>query len=162
MENIYRLRNKGLSAPRAAVQGAKQVAAPIVASTLTTICVFLPMIYVKGTVGDMLMPFAFTMTYALVASLIVALTVVPTMGMAMLKNTKERQHKWFDKVKNVYGKVLEKCLRRKWVPILIAVVLLVVCVIQVFRTGLVMMDDMESNQISVSLTMDDDTDKRCV
>lgn len=159
MENIYRLRNKGLSAPRAAVQGAKQVAAPIVASTLTTICVFLPMIYVKGTVGDILMPFAFTMTYALVASLVVALTVVPTMGMAMLKNTKERQHKWFDKVKNVYGKVLEKCLRRKWVPILIAVVLLVVCVIQVFRTGLVMMDDMESNQISVSLTMDDDTDK---
>ena len=105
------------------------------------------------------MPFAFTMTYALVASLVVALTVVPTMGMAMLKNTKERQHKWFDKVKNVYGKVLEKCLRRKWVPILIAVVLLVVCVIQAFRTGLVMMDDMESNQISVSLAMDDDTDK---
>ncbi len=49
MENVYRLRNRGLSAPRAAVQGAKQVAAPIVSSTLTTICVFLPMIYVKGT-----------------------------------------------------------------------------------------------------------------
>src|SRR5699024_6968269 len=53
MENIYRLRNMGVSAPRAAVQGTKQVAAPIVASTLTTICVFLPLVYVEGTVRQL-------------------------------------------------------------------------------------------------------------
>lgn len=159
MENIYRLRNMGISAPRAAVQGAKQVAGPIVASTLTTICVFLPMVYVTGTVSDMLIPFAFTMTYALVASLIVALTVVPTIGASILKNTKAKKHKWFDKVQDIYGRTLEKCLRHKLIPIVISIVLLVLCVVQVFRTGLVMMDDMASNYISVSLVMDKDTDK---
>lgn len=159
MENIYRLRNMGVSAPRAAVQGTKQVAAPIVASTLTTICVFLPMIYVEGTVRQLLIPFAFTMTYTLVASLIVALTVVPTMGASILKNTKDKSHKWFDKIKEVYGVVLEKCLRHKLVPLLISIVLLVVCVVQVFRTGLVMMDDMVSSSISVNLTMPGDVDK---
>lgn len=159
MENVYRLKNMGLSAPRAAVQGAKQVAAPIIASTLTTICVFLPMVYIKGNVSDMLMPFAFTMTYALVASLIVALTVVPTIGASILKNTKEKKHKWFDKVQEAYGNLLEKCLRHKIVPLAIAIVLLVVCIIQVFRTGLVMMDDMVSSHISVGLTMEEDVDK---
>lgn len=159
MENIYRLRNMGLSAPRAAVQGAKQVASPIISSTLTTICVFLPMVYIKGSVSDMLMPFAFTMTYALVASLIVALTVVPTIGASILKNTKEKKHKWFDKVQEAYGKLLEKCLRHKVVPLVIAIVLLVVCIIQVFNTGLVMMDDMVSSHISVGLTMEEDVDK---
>lgn len=159
MENIYRLRNMGISAPRAAVQGAKQVAGPIVASTLTTVCVFLPMVYVKGIVSDMLIPFAFTMTYALVASLIVALTVVPTIGASILKNTKTKKHKWFDKVQEIYGRTLEKCLRHKLIPIVLAIVLFVLCVVQVFRTGLVMMDDMVSNYISVSLVMDEDTDK---
>ncbi len=159
MENIYRLKNMGVSAPRAAVQGTKQVAAPIIASTLTTICVFFPMVYITGTVSDLLIPFAFTMTYTLMASLIVALTVVPTIGASVLKDAKEKQHKIFDKVKETYGTVLEKCLRHKSISLLVAIVLLAICVFQVFRTGLVMMDDMVSNHISVSLEMEEDTDK---
>lgn len=159
MENIYRLRNMGVSAPRAAVQGTKQVAAPIVASTLTTICVFLPLVYVEGTVRQLLIPFAFTMTYTLVASLIVALTVVPTIGASILKNAKDKEHKWFDKVKEAYGRLLAKCLRHKLIPLLISIILFVVCVVQVFRTGLVLLDDMSSNSISVSLIMEEDVDK---
>lgn len=160
MENVYRLRSMGISASRAAVQGTRQVAAPIVSSTITTICVFLPMIYVKGTVREMLIPFAFTMTYALVASLIVSLTVVPTISSAVLKKTKNSTYKWFEKLKDIYAGVLEKCLKHKVIPIAIAVLLLALCVAQVFRMGLVMMDDMESNQISVSLEMKDDTDRK--
>ena len=114
IENVYRLRNRGISAPRAAVQGAKQVAGAIIASTLTTICVFLPMVYTSGTVSQLMIPFAFTISYALIASLIVALTVV---------------------------------------------VLLAICVAKVFSTGLVLMDDMESNQISATLTFDKTIDK---
>lgn len=159
MENIYRLRNMGVSAPRAAVQGTKQVAAPIVASTLTTICVFLPLVYVEGTVRQLLIPFAFTMTYTLVASLIVALTVVPTIGASILKNAKDKEHKWFDQVKEAYGRLLTKCLRHKLIPLLISIILLVVCVVQVFRTGLVVLDDMSSNSISVSLKLEEDIDK---
>lgn len=156
MENIYRLRHKGIPAAQAAVQGAKQVAGPIIASTITTICVFLPMVYTTGMVSQLLVPFAFTISYALIASLIVALTVVPTMGSVMLKTTKEKNHKLFEGVKEAYGKALGFCLRFKIVPLLLAVVLLVLSIIQTSRTGLVMMDDMDSNQISISMTLDKD------
>lgn len=156
MENIYRLRLRGIPAAKAAVQGTKQVAAPIIASTITTICVFLPMVYTTGMVSQLLMPFVFTISYALAASLIVALTVVPAMGSLLLKRTKKPRHSIFDKVQNAYSVVLDKCLRFKIVPLVLAVLLLVVCVMRVFKTGIVMMDDMDSNQISVSMTLEDD------
>ena len=64
MENIYRFRNEGMSASKAAVRGTAQVAGPILASTITTICVFLPMVYTSGMVSQLIMPFAFTISYA--------------------------------------------------------------------------------------------------
>lgn len=160
MENIYRFRNEGMSASKAAVRGTAQVAGPILASTITTICVFLPMVYTSGMVSQLLMPFAFTISYALIASLLVALTVVPTMGSVLLRKTKDVKQPWFDKIKDVYGKVLELALRFKIVPLAISIVLLVLCVMQSMRTGIVMMDDMDSNQIAVSMTLDDNVKKR--
>ena len=65
----------------------------------------------------------------------------------------------FDKIKDVYGKVLELALRFKIVPLAISIVLLVLCVMQSMRTGIVMMDDMDSNQIAVSMTLDDNVKK---
>lgn len=159
IENIYRLRNRGISAARAAVQGAKQVAAPIIASTITTIAVFFPMVYTTGTIADLLMPFAFTISYALFASLIVALTVVPTMGSVLLKNTKPKEHKWFDKLSDIYGKALGFFLNHKILPLVVAIVLLVVSTIGAFKTGLVLFDDMESNQISGTLVLQDDVSR---
>lgn len=159
IENVYRLRNHGLSPARAAVQGARQVAAPIVASTLTTICVFMPMVFVNGLVSQLLIPFALTISYALVASLAVALTIVPTMGSVVLKNESSKKHDIFDRVKAFYGKILGYCLKVKIVPLAIAIVLLVICIVQSFRTGLVMMDDADSDEISITMTLDKDTDK---
>lgn len=160
MENIYRLRNKGLSAPRAAVQGTKQVMGPIIASTITTICVFLPMVYTTGIVSQLLIPFSFTISYSLIASLLVAITVVPTMGSIVLKKVKNPKHGLFDKIKDAYGKSLEFCLRFKIIPLGVAIALLVVCIWRLSSMGLVMMDSMESNQISVSLEVDKETSKK--
>lgn len=159
MENIYRLRNEGMSAAKAAVQGTKQVAGPIIASTITTICVFLPMVYTSGIVSQLLMPFTFTISYALCASLLVALTVVPALGSIMLKKTKPITQKWFESFKEVYGKFLASCLRHKWIPLGIAIILFVICTVQAFTSGLVMLDDMDSNQISVTLQLEDDVEK---
>lgn len=131
----------------------------IIASTLTTICVFLPMVYTSGTVSQLMIPFAFTISYALIASLIVALTVVPTISSVVLRKTKEQNHRFFDKVKEKYEVALEFCLNHKIVPIGISIVLLAICVAKVFSTGLVLMDDMESNQISATLTFDKTIDK---
>lgn len=155
MENVYRFSNEGMPAPKAAVRGTAQVAGPILASTLTTICVFLPMVYTSGMVSQLLIPFAFTISYALIASLLVALTVVPTMGSVILRKAKEIKQPWFEKIKDIYGNILELALRFKIVPLLISIVLLIICVMQSMRTGIVMMDDMDSNQIAVSMTLED-------
>lgn len=154
IENIYRLRNKGVPAARAAVMGANQVAGAIFASTLTTICVFLPIVFAEGIAKQLFPDMALTIAYSLIASLIVALTVVPSMSATVLKNTKTKSHRWFDAMINGYEKVLSLFLRRKWIPIAVSVVLLVACVVQAFRTGLILIPEMGSNQMSVTITTD--------
>ena len=91
IENIYRLRGRGVPAPRASVQGARQVSGSIISSTLTTICVFLPMIFSTGMVRELLTDMALTITFSLLASLIVALTVVPCAGSTVLRTPKRGQ-----------------------------------------------------------------------
>ena len=113
------------------------------------------MVYTSGMVSQLLIPFAFTISYALIASLLVALTVVPTMGSVILRKAKEIKQPWFEKIKDIYGNILELALRFKIVPLLISIVLLIICVMQSMRTGIVMMDDMDSNQIAVSMTLED-------
>lgn len=159
IENIYRLRYRGLNAPRSAVQGAKQVSGAIIASTLTTICVFFPMVFTTGMVRDLLLPFALTITFALTASLAVALTVVPTMGSVMLKKATPKQHRVFDRIQDGYAVVLRFCLRFKIIPIGISVALLVFCIMAVMRMGIVLIPDMGSEQISVTVTIPEEDDK---
>lgn len=156
IENIYRLRNKGLAAPRAAVQGAKQVEGAIIASTLTTICVFLPMIFTSGLTRQLLLPLSLTITYSLTASLVVALTVVPTLGSALLRKQRKTSHRIFDAAMEGYGKALDFCLRVKIVPLALAVALLAVSVFGVTRMGIVLIPDMASDQIVVTMTLEDD------
>lgn len=160
IENIYRLRNKGIPSARAAVLGANQVAGAIIASTVTTICVFLPMVFAGGIAKQLLPDMAWTIGFSLVASLIVALTVVPSMSATVLRNTKPKSHRWFDVLIREYEKALRFCLKRKWLPIAIAVVLLAGSVYQSFRTGLVLLPTMGSNQMSVSIvTNSENTDE---
>lgn len=159
IENIYRLRYRGLNAPRAAVQGAKQVAGAIIASTLTTICVFFPMVFTTGMVRDLMLPFALTITFALTASLAVALSVVPTMGSVMLKKAAPKQHRIFDRIQDMYAKILTFCLRFKVVPLGISVVLLAFCIAAVMKMGIVLIPDMGSEQISVTVVMPEEDDK---
>ncbi len=156
IENIYRLRGRGISAPRAAVQGTKQVAGAVVASTLTSVCVFFPMVYTTGMVRSLMLPMSLTIIYCLLASLFVAMTVVPAASSTLLKKTKTKEHKLFDKVLNVYGKVLAFCLKFKFVPLGIAVALLALTVWQVLRMGIVMIPDMTSNQIQGTVSFDED------
>ena len=156
IENIYRIRGKDIAAPRAAVQGARQVAGAIIASTLTTVCVFLPMIFTTGMVRELMVPFALTISYALGASLLVALTVAPAMGSVLLKRTIPKKSKSMRIVQGVYAKMLSWCLRFKIVPLGIAVALLVVAIGATARMGLILIPDMNSNQVYVDVYMDED------
>ena len=109
IENIYRLRGRGVPAARAAVQGAKQVGMSVVASTLTSVCVFLPVVFSSSIVKSLMQPMSLCIGYCLMASLIVALTVVPAAASTVLKKAEPKQLKWFDKIQDKYAKSLEWC-----------------------------------------------------
>ena len=156
IENIYRLRGRGISAPRAAVQGTKQVAGAIISSTLTTVCVFLPLVFTTGMIKELMMPLGLCIGFCLMASLIVALTVAPAAASTLLKNAKSKKHPWFDKFQEGYGKFLNWCLDHKAAPLSASILLLVLCVVIVLNMGIVLIPDMTGNQISVTITTPED------
>ena len=152
IENIYRLRGRGVSAARAAVQGTKQVAGAIISSTLTTVCVFLPLVFTEGMVKDLLLPLGLCIGYCLMASLIVALTVVPAAASTMLRSAKPKNHPWFNKVLNVYGKFLNWCLDHKAAPLATSIGLLVLCIVIVLNMGIVLLPEMTADSIQVNVS----------
>lgn len=153
IENIYRLRGEGYSIKKAAVEGSKQVTGAIIASTLTTVSVYAPIIFTDGITRQLFVDLALTIAYTLVASLVVALTFVPAMSSVTLRRTKEIRHPWFDAMKEWYGRALAWCLRFKPIVLIVAVVLLAASAALSISKGLNFMDmDMETNQISVSVS----------
>lgn len=157
IENIYRLRGEGYSIRKAAVEGASQVTGAIIASTLTTICVFAPIIFTEGITRQLFVDIALTIAFTLAASLLVALTFVPMMAAGLLKNTKEIRHNFFDRVKDSYGKILAVCLRFKPVVFIAVIVLLGTSVVAAFSRGYSFMDmNMETNQISATISAKED------
>lgn len=157
IENIYRLRGEGYSIRKAAVEGASQVTGAITASTLTTVCVFAPIIFTEGITRQLFVDIALTIAFTLAASLLVALTFVPMMAAGLLKNTKEIRHNFFDKVKDFYGKILAVCLRFKPIVFIAVIVLLGTSVVAVFSRGYSFMDmNMETNQISATISAKED------
>ena len=159
IENIYRLRGRGVPAARAAVQGTKQVGMSIVASTLTSVCVFLPVIFSSSIVRSLMQPMSLCIGYCLMASLIVAMTVVPASSATVLKKSQPKQLKWFEKIQNGYGKSLEWCLKHRALPLVAAIALLVFCGWRVVSMGVELLPTITSNEASITLTTDDSLTK---
>ena len=159
IENIYRLRGRGVPAARAAVQGAKQVGMSVVASTLTSVCVFLPVVFSSSIVKSLMQPMSLCIGYCLMASLIVALTVVPAAASTVLKKAEPKQLKWFDKIQEKYAKSLEWCFRHRALPLLAAVVLLAFCGWRVFSMGVELLPTITSNEAIVTLSTTKDLSK---
>ena len=157
IENIYRLRNLGHSKVKAAVMGAQQVAGAIAASTLTTICVFLPIVFTDGLTRQLFTDMGLTIAYSLIASLIVALTVVPTMASNMLNKTKDPGEGIFGKLIGGYEKLLEMNLRHKWFVILLTVGLLIFSGWQASKMPMGLIPSMDSTQMQMTLTVDGET-----
>ncbi|MBR2121539.1 MAG: efflux RND transporter permease subunit [Lachnospiraceae bacterium] len=151
MENIIRLRQRGTSPARASVQGAKQVSGSIIASTLTTICVFLPMVFTTGTVRELLLPMALSITYCLTASLIVAMTVIPASASVILKRIRPKRRSLFDRILDRYGTTLAWTLHHKLIVMAVAIGLLAFCIWRLIVMGIVMLPDMSSDTIQVDI-----------
>lgn len=153
IENIYRLRNEGMSAKKASVIGANQVAGAIFASTLTTVCVFLPIVFTHGLSRQLFEDMGLTIAYSLLASLIVALTLVPAMSSKMLNVNTKKEHKLFDKFVNLYEKLLKVSLKHKFIVLFGALVLFLGSGFLIISKGTILMPEIDSTQLSVSLEM---------
>ncbi len=153
IENIVRLRRQGIPAPKAAVAGAKQVAAAITASTLTTVCVFVPILFTDGLTRQLFTDMALTVTYTLAASLIIALTLVPAMSSRLLVKTQTHEGKFFLAVLDRYKTSVTFVLRHKVPVLLLAVVLLAGSIYCSVSKGFIFMPDMSSPQIQASVMM---------
>ena len=152
IENIYRMRNEeGASAKEAAIEGARQVGGAIMASTLTTVCVFLPIVFTSGITRQLFVDMGLTIAYSLLASLAVALTLVPMMSAGLLKKTEDKESKIFAKIRQGYGKLLEKALHRKLLVLLGALALFIASIALALSRGTEFMPQMESNQIAMTL-----------
>ena len=157
IENIYRLRGEGYSMREAAIEGAREVAGAIVASTLTTVCVFLPIVFTEGITRQLFVDMGLTIAYSLLASLVVALTVVPAMASKALSKSQEKQNgRILDTVIQGYGKVLGWSLKVKPLVIIIAISMLVLSVALAWTRGTAFMPEMDSTQLTVNVTMPED------
>lgn len=157
IENIYRLRSEGYSVKEAAMAGAGEVAGAILASTLTTVCVFLPIVFTEGITRQLFVDMGLTIAYSLLASLIIALTVVPAMASKMLVKTKEQKEgKIFGVIIKGYEKLLSGALKVKLLVVLLVLVFLAGSVALAFTNGTAFMSDMDSTQLTVSITLGED------
>ncbi|HCI60454.1 MAG TPA: acriflavin resistance protein [Ruminococcus sp.] len=155
IENIYRLRGLGYSAIQASLNGAKQVAGAIASSTLTTICVFLPIVFVEGITRQLFVDMALTIAYSLLASLIVALTLVPAMGQRMLRKIKPQKNPENSKIIKGYEKSLRFVLRHKVCSILVVVAVLGASIFGALAKGFSFMPNMSSTEVQISAKLDD-------
>lgn len=155
IENIYRLRGLGYSAIQASLNGAKQVAGAIASSTLTTICVFLPIVFVEGITRQLFVDMALTIAYSLLASLIVALTLVPAMGQRMLRKIKPQKNPENSKIIKGYEKSLRFVLHHKVCSILVAIAVLGASMFGALAKGFSFMPNMSSTEVQISAKLDD-------
>lgn len=158
IENIFRMRSEGYSAKEAAIKGAGEVAGAIMASTLTTVCVFLPIVFTEGIVRQLFVDMGLTIAYSLFASLLIALTVVPAMSAGVFSKAKpKKEGKTFGGLIKGYSKVLELSLRFKPLVFVLVLALLVISAKAAFSKGTAFIPDMDSTQITMTLSLPKDT-----
>ncbi len=155
IENIFRLLKKGYSKKEAAIQGAKQVAMAITASTLTTVVVFVPVFFIDNLIVDVFRSMALTVTYSLLASLVIALTLVPSISSRILKEQEEEEKK--GRVYVWYVSSLRFILKNKLVTMIAVLIVLGLSIWGGMAKGFEMMPSSDEGQISISIEMEKGT-----
>ncbi len=157
LENIFRNHENGMSAKEAAIVGTSQVGGAITASTLTTIFVFLPIIYLQGVARAIFYDQALTVIFSLLASLAVAFFLIPMLYHRIYKNKKPPVKHKSVRVGG-YGKFLEKILKLKWVVIGVATVAIVAAFMLVPKIGTEFMPTTETKEITIELKLQEGTE----
>ena len=157
IENIYRLRKDGYSVKEASIEGAKQMTGAITASTLTTVCVFLPIVFTSGITRQLFTDMGLTIAYSLLASLIVAVTFVPMVASKTFDHVSEKENKTVNRISDFYARHLGTILDHKAIVLVGVVVLLVGSAALALNRGFSFFPSMDSTQMSMTLTMPEGT-----
>ncbi len=170
LENIYRFRQNGYCRKEASIKGAKEVAMAVTASTLTTVAVFLPIVFVGGIASTIFRELALTVTMSLLASLVVSLTLIPMLSSKYLKvdmqQGKKHQSKikvfsfiydTFDKifyaVESLYKKLLGFSLRHRFIVIFSAIVIFVASMTSILSVGAEYFPATDEGQFSIGVNL---------
>ena len=166
IESIIRNQEKGLGLKDAVIQGTSEVGSAVIASTLTTIVVFLPIVYLQGASGELFKDQAWTVTFSLVSSLFVAILVIPTLYERIFRKqdtTKSKGEQSEDeyvpegKLVGWYSQWLVRILDNRWMVVIGSVVLVIgTCLILPF-IGTEFMPKAESNSLSIQVRMNEGT-----
>ncbi len=160
IENIFRHLEEGKSSTEAAMLGTSEVGTAIIASTLTTIAVFFPMMFAGGIAGDMSRGMALAVSFSLLSSLFVALTIIPMLAARLFKTKTDSNASRlrlgkdkFVKFRNLYEKYLQGALRRRKLVLLAVLVIFVVAIVLSAMMGTEFMPDVDRSMIFLKLSM---------
>jgi len=155
MENIFRNRDEGMSVRDAAIIGTSQVSGAITASTLTTIVVFLPIVYLHGASGELFKDQAWTVAFSLISSLAVAILLIPMLFNLFYKNKKQVKVRTVE-VKG-YGRFLDKVLKNRYLVIVAALAMMGLSALLVPMIGTEFMPKTETREFSLDVRMAEGT-----
>jgi HAE1 family hydrophobic/amphiphilic exporter-1 len=170
LENIYHYREKGAKLHSAAVLGTSEMLTAIIASTLTTVCVFAPLVMFQGLLemaGEMFAGLAFTIVISLTISLFVAMVLVPVLSSHYLPLVTRKQkalrgplaaidrafENFFTGLDNAYRKAIDKVLRHKIIVIAVVLVLLVGSVMMIPKIGWQFMPESDADSLTINVTL---------
>lgn len=154
MENIYRNLENGMSSKEAAIKGTSEVAGAITSSTLTTIVVFLPIVYIQGAAGELFKEQAWTVSFSLLSSLFVAMLLMPMLASRYVR--KPETGRGSLKIKG-YGNFVGKLLKHRYVVVLTAVVIVVASYMLIPALDMEFMPKAESKEFSTYVTLEPGT-----
>jgi len=165
LENIFRMREEGIPLKKAAVDGSTEVTAAIIASTVTTLIVFLPMLFVEGASGIMFKQLAYVVAFSLTCSLVVALTLVPMLASRLLKGDNIGKHKpekklavkskqFFINIENSYKRLLDYCLHHRFRVLWITGAVLLASVILFRFIGQEYMPQTDEGEVRITVEME--------
>ncbi|MFA6867164.1 MAG: efflux RND transporter permease subunit [Clostridia bacterium] len=154
IENIYRMKMQGKSIYESAIYGAKQVGGAIISSTLTTVVVFLPIAFIQGMTKELFSDMALTICFSLLASLVVALSLVPMASSFMLKKPLKKEPKMVGKLKKVYVRSLNFNLNHKYIAIVLIAIMATGAVFAALNMDTVMFPETDSGNLTITTQID--------
>ena len=154
IENIYRLRSRGAPVKEAVITGTTQMSGAILASTITSLIVWLPIIFTQGLTKTVVKDMAITLCLALAVSLVVAITLVPSLAQYTVKNYRPKPDKAMGKVKKAYARALSFNLKHKWISLVAVVIMLGLAVTSFFFMDTRFFPETDTGSLTVTISLD--------